>query len=158
MRPSTTLHTRIRRALSLPSLLFAGAILTIACRPETKPAQDAPGAPAASDPVAPHEPAASLEYLISSAGSDFRANTAGQIEVRQIRFGLRDTTGGQQSYVLCGEFRPRSAGVTAQWAPFATVETSRYEQWLGETRFCQTLSGEWNTADSLTTRLQGILQ
>jgi len=41
--------------------------------------------------------------------------------------------------------------------PFATVETSKYEQWLGETRFCRTLSGAWNTADSLTTRLQKAL-
>jgi hypothetical protein len=41
--------------------------------------------------------------------------------------------------------------------PFATVETSEYEQWLGETRFCQTLSGAWNTSDSLTTRLQRVL-
>jgi hypothetical protein len=38
--------------------------------------------------------------------------------------------------------------------PFATVELLQYEQWLGETRFCQTLSGAWNTSDSLTTLLQ----
>ncbi len=74
-----------------------------------------------------------------------------------MRFGLRDTTGGRESYVLCGDFRRRSEGDTARWVPFATVETSKYEQWLGETRFCQTLSGAWNTSDSLTTRLQRVL-
>jgi hypothetical protein len=109
---------------------------------------------AANDPTAPHERSASLDYLIASAGGDFRANARGLIEVRQVRFGLRDTTGGQESYVLCGDFRRKSEGQTAPWVPFATVETSRYEQWLGDTRFCQTVSGAWDTADSLTVRLQ----
>jgi hypothetical protein len=40
---------------------------------------------------------------------------------------------------------------------FATVEGTTYEQWLGETRYCQTLSGAWNTSDSLTTLLQRAL-
>jgi hypothetical protein len=109
---------------------------------------------AAVGPAAPHEQTASLRFLISSAANDFRAHTPGRIEVRNVRFGLRDTTAGQPSYVLCGDFRRRSEGDTAQWVPFATVEGTTYEQWLGETRYCQTLSGAWNTSDSLTTLLQ----
>ena len=75
-----------------------------------------------------------------------------------MRFGLRDTTAGQESYVLCGDFRRRSEGDAAQWVPFATLEMSEYEQWLGETRFCQTLAGAWNTSDSLTTLLQRAVE
>jgi hypothetical protein len=145
------------RVISPAWLAFAAAALLVACRPETGASQKTLSTPPAADPVAPHEHTASLGYLISSAGDDFRAHTPGRIEVRNVRFGVRDTTGGRKSYVLCGDFRRRSDGDTAQWVPFATVETSKYEQWLGETRFCQTLSGAWNTADSLTTRLQRAL-
>ena len=49
------------------------------------------------------------------------------------------------------------AGDTAQWLPFATVEMLQYEQWLGETRYCQTVSGAWESPDSLTTLLQKAL-
>ena len=63
----------------------------------------------------------------------------------------------EQSYVLCGDFRRRAEGDTAQWVPFATVEGTTYEQWLGETGYCQTVSGAWNAADSLTTLLQRAL-
>ena len=111
----------------------------------------------AAGPAAPHQQAASLGFLISSAAGDFRAHTPGRIEVRSVRFGLRDTTAGRQSYVLCGDFRRRAEGDTAQWVPFATVEGTTYEQWLGETGYCQTVSGAWNAADSLTTLLQRAL-
>ncbi len=105
-----------------------------------------------------HEHAASLGYLISSASADFRAHTPSPIRVRNVRFGLRDTTGGRESYVLCGEFRSSAPGAKAEWVPFATVETSKYEQWLGETSLCQIVSGSWDTSDSLTTRLQEALE
>lgn len=75
-----------------------------------------------------------------------------------MRFGLRDTTGGQESYVLCGDFRRRSGSDSARWVPFATVEGITYEQWLGETGYCQTVAGAWNSADSLTRLLQEKLQ
>jgi len=146
------------RVISRALLAFIAVALFGACRAETRASHGVSSTPPAADPVAPHELEASLAYLTSSAGNDFLANSPGRIEVRNVRFGLRDTTGGRQSYVLCGDFRRRADGDTAQWVPFATVETSKYEQWLGETRFCQTLSGAWNTADSLTTRLQRALE
>ena len=59
--------------------------------------------------------------------------------------------------MLCGDFRRSAAGDTAQWVPFATVEMLQYEQWLGETRYCQTVSGAWESPDSLTTLLQNAL-
>ena len=152
------MHISPFRVISPAWLACAAAALLVACRGESRAPQGVSSTPpTASDPAAPHEHEASLGYLISSAGDDFLANTPGRIEVRNVRFGLRDTTGGRESYVLCGDFRRRSDGESGQWVPFATVETSKYEQWLGETRFCQTLSGAWNTADSLTTRLQKAL-
>lgn len=51
----------------------------------------------------------------------------------------------------------RRAGDTAQWVPFATVEMPQYEQWLRETRHCQTVSGAWESSDSLTTLLRQAL-
>ncbi len=77
--------------------------------------------------------------------------------MRKVRFGLRDTTAEQESYVLCGDFRRGAEGDSAQWVPFATVEGIQYEQWLGETRYCQTIAGAWNTSDSLTALLQQTL-
>ncbi|HET7111164.1 MAG TPA: hypothetical protein VFI41_09835 [Gemmatimonadales bacterium] len=49
------------------------------------------------------------------------------------------------------------AGDTAQWLPFATVEMPQYEQCLGAIRWCQTVSGAWESPDSLTTLLQKAL-
>lgn len=132
-------------------LSFAAVLCLLGCRPEP---ETPPRGPSAPGPDAPHEQAASLRFLLSSSAGDFRAHTPGPLEVRHVRFGLRDTTAGQQSYVLCGDFRHRSGGDTAQWTPFATVEGTQYEQWLGETRYCQTIAGAWNTSDSLTALLQ----
>ena len=151
------MHISPFRVTSPAWLACVAAAVLVACRAETRAPQGVSSTPPAAGPAAPHAHEASLGYLISSAGDDFLANTPGRIEVRNVRFGLRDTTGGRESYVLCGDFRRRSDGESGQWVPFATVETSKYEQWLGETRFCQTLSGAWNTADSLTTRLQKAL-
>jgi hypothetical protein len=160
---ASTLADRMTRSFSLrlslhTSLSLAAAALLLACRPEPKPPADAASTSAAVRSAAPHGQTASLNYLMASAGDDFRANAHGPVEVRNVRFGLRDTTGGRASYVLCGEFRHRAGADTAQWVPFATVETSKYEQWLGETRFCQPLSGSWDDSDSLTTRLQQELR
>lgn len=149
-------QTNRSRITSQAWLAVAATALLFACDPEKGPSQAAQGTTAA-DPDAPHELTASLGYLISSAAEDFRTHSPGRVEVRTVRFGLRDTTGGRESYVLCGEFRRPSDGDSAPWTPFATVETSKYELWLGETTFCQTLSGAWNTSDSLTRRLQSAL-
>lgn len=111
-----------------------------------------------AESAAPHDAVASLAYLIASAGRDFKAHTAGPVEVRSVRYGLRDTTGGVQSHVLCGEYRRVTATDTTPWTEFSTVETSRYEQWLGETRYCQIIAGVWNKDDSVTVRLQKAIQ
>lgn len=74
-----------------------------------------------------------------------------------MRFGLRDTTGGKPSYVLCGDFRHGAGVDTAQWVPFATVEGNQYEQWIGQTHYCETIAGAWNASDSLTALLQQAL-
>jgi hypothetical protein len=150
-------HTPLARWSSSSWLPLAAAAILACCQSHPRAPEIASDSAAAA-PLAPHEETASLGFLLSSAASDFRAHTPGRVEVRNVRFGLRDTTAGKPSYVLCGDFRRRSEGDSAQWMPFATVEGTTYEQWLGETRYCQPVSGGWNAADSLTTLLQRALE
>jgi hypothetical protein len=69
------------------------------------------------------------------------------------------TPGGEEQYMLCGQFLPAREGGKAEWTPFATIKTSGYEQWIGTqaTGFCQGSSVIWGEGDDLSSRLQSRL-
>jgi metallo-beta-lactamase class B len=95
-----------------------------------------------------------VEFLLTSAAADFRAHDeSGAIEVRKVRSGYVSTPNGARHYRLCGEFRSETS--SEGWIPFATLETSGYEQWLGAqaATYCRDSGLTWLAGD-LSSRLQ----
>jgi len=96
-------------------------------------------------------PAEVLDYLLASAAADFRAHPpgAGPLRVRNARVGHAKNPDGAPSYRLCGQFQPGDAGA---WTNFATIKTSGYEHYLGDTRYCEGL--QWDGDADLSASLQ----
>ncbi|MDQ6892642.1 MAG: hypothetical protein M3167_08175 [Acidobacteriota bacterium] len=69
------------------------------------------------------------------------------------------TSQGEKQYRLCGEFLPAQDGGKAEWAAFATIKTSGYEQWLGaqSTSFCHGASFIRDDVGDLASSLQSRL-
>ena len=98
--------------------------------------------PASLDP-------ATVEFLLNSASSDFRAHGPAPARFRNVRAGYLLNTDGTKSYRLCGEFQ--KANDTA-WLHFVTLKTSGYEQYIGpETlSYCLVTSIVWDDRDLST--------
>ena len=97
------------------------------------------------------------DFLLTAAATDF--NTHRQVEparFRNVRLGHVTSASGEKAYRICGEFLPKGDPATGQWMRFATVQTSGYEQWLGEqsARYCHGSGFSWDQAADLSTRLQ----
>lgn len=94
---------------------------------------------ALSSPAAPAQPqaAAAETALLAHAADDFRQHMKPPPDqFRQVRLGQLTAPDGQTRTVLCGDFK---VGARGAWTPFATVQTSDYEQWVGggAQGFCQ---------------------
>jgi len=101
----------MRFAIALLTLVFAACSTT----PVSKPSTDSP-----------------MEFLLSSAATDFHAHRPPVVErFREVRFGHVSTPAGGKQYQLCGEFLPQQREGKAEWIPFATIKTSGFEQYLG---------------------------
>jgi hypothetical protein len=102
-----------------------------------------------------------LQFLLTSAATDFHAqHPSHAMDFRNVQIGYVLTPEGAKQYMLCGQFRPRIKD-KADWAPFVTIKTSGYEQWVGgqATSFCQRPSitwskGEWSS--SLQSRFDSL--
>jgi hypothetical protein len=130
------------------AVLFATSVL-IGCG-------KAPVARSESQAVSP----AVVQFLLTAAATDFHAHRPPDpVRFRDVRIGHVMTPGGEQQYVLCGEFLPAHEGGKAEWTPFATIKTSGYEQWIGAqaATFCQGSSVVWDTVDDLSSSLQSRL-
>jgi hypothetical protein len=96
------------------------------------------------------------QFLLTSAANDFHArHPAHSISFRKVRLGHVMTPEGEKHYMLCGQFQRVSAKAKADWAPFATIKTSGYEQYLGDqaASFCKRPSIIWDKED-LSSALQ----
>ena len=115
------------------------------------------GLPVADEPQQRNASANSeIEFLIASAASDFQKQRPPHpVRFRNVRSGYVTTADGARQYRLCGEFLPASEDGKAEWTPFATIRTSPYEQWLGQSAsgFCQDPAMTWDKRD-LSSRLQ----
>lgn len=107
---------------------------------------------------APREPdpwaRALAQQLAAYAASDFAATGERVAAVRGVHLRLREGTDDEApAWMLCGEFRRDQA-----WAPFATLETDPYEQWLGgqAEALCATAE-RVEVAGDLTSALQARL-
>ena len=105
-------------------LALSTTIVLLACDGTAKPGGDSGTQAASTDPAV-------VDSLITWAATDFRAQRAPKpVRFRAVQSGYVVITGDERQYRLCGEFSPASEG-DADWIPFATIRTSRYEQWLG---------------------------
>ncbi|MFL5560737.1 MAG: hypothetical protein ACJ79K_04595 [Gemmatimonadaceae bacterium] len=101
-----------------------------------------------------------VEYLLASAAADFHDHgPSGPVRVRDVRLEHFTDANGGAHYMLCGQFLATQQGSAGDWTPFATVKTSRFEQWLGSQAagFCEGPSVARDTAGDLSSSLQSRL-
>jgi hypothetical protein len=101
-----------------------------------------------------------VEFLLTSAASDFHSHRPPDpVRFRDVRIGHVMTPGGEARYRLCGQFLPAEEGARAEWTPFATIQTSGYEQWIGAQAagYCQGSSIIWDNEGDLSSSLQSRL-
>ena len=100
------------------------------------------------------------QSLLTAAATDFHTHVrSDSVRFRNVRIGHVLTPSGAEQYMLCGQFLPAQEGGKAEWAPFATIKTSGYEQWNGAQAagFCQASSVLWDKEGDLTSSLQSRL-
>jgi len=101
-----------------------------------------------------------VQFLLAAAATDFHTHRPPDpVRFRDVRIGHVMTPGGEEQYMLCGQFLPAREGGDAEWTPFATIKTSGYEQWNGAQAagFCQQSSVIWDKEGDLSSLLQGRL-
>ena len=101
-----------------------------------------------------------VQFLLTAAATDFRTHRPPDpVRFRDVRIGHVVTPGGNEQYMLCGQFLPAQEGGNAEWTPFATIKTSGYEQWIGAqaARFCQGSSVIWDKVGDLSSSLRSRL-
>lgn len=134
---------RVRRAAVLAALMAATG--TAAACHHAVPPQGAV--------LPPH-----AEFLLASAAIDFHDHGMATVRFRHVRIGYLPLANGERQYRMCGEFRP-AGGEKPEWIPFATIQTSGYEQWLGAEaagycRGVRWIDGRWTSA--LQARLDAL--
>lgn len=100
---------------------------------------------------------AAVDALLTTTATDFHAHRPPEpSQFRAVRAGTLATPGGSSQPLICGEFLPLQTDGNAQWTRFATIKTSGYEQWLGNTAlaFCQNPAVSWQPGDWSTTLQQ----
>jgi hypothetical protein len=128
----------------LPILLLAALLAACATSAPT-------GTPRATGPAATAAAASPKDYLLDSSASDFRTHPPTPLGFRNVRYGQFDAD-GVVSHRLCGEFEVTRADGRPEWVKFATLKTSGYEQWLGDTTYCSG-KAQWMPGD-LSAELQ----
>ena len=103
-----------------------------------------------------------VEYLLTSAATDFHTHgPPPPLRFRDVRSGYVMTPDGRKQYRLCGSFSAAQESRDVEWTPFATIQTSGYEHWLGAQaeNFCRRSSVAWDKGDlssSLQSRLESL--
>ena len=138
-------------------VIFAACSTAPVARNESQTASPAPTPAAQSNNASTDH---NLEYLLTSAASDFRAHRPPDpARFREVRFGHLKTAGGNETDILCGQFQPSQGGDKAEWMPFVTIKTSGYEQYLGNqaNTYCRDPSAVWQSDIDLSSTLQSRL-
>jgi hypothetical protein len=88
--------------------------------------------------------AADRGYLLDSAAADFRTHGPVPAGLRNVRFGYVESAGGGAMAIVGGE-----------WIAFTTLQTSKYEQYIGGQGdgFCKRPAFGWDKYD-LSAELQ----
>lgn len=101
-----------------------------------------------------------VQFLLTAAATDFHTHRPPDpVRFRDVRIGHVVTPDGKELYMLCGQFLPAQEGGKAEWTPFATIKTSKYEQWIGAQAltFSQGPSVIWDKVGDLSSLLQSRL-
>lgn len=96
------------------------------------------------------------QYLLTSAATDFHKNVrSDSLRFREVRLGHLVTPSGEEQHLLCGQFLSAQESGKVEWAPFATIKTSGFEQWNGAQAefYCKRSSITWDK-DDLSSALQ----
>lgn len=132
-----------------PAILLGTCILA-ACGAGSGARSGTPARTPAADSAA--------EFLLTAAATDFHTHQPPDpVGFREVRMGRVRTPGGEEQYLLCGQFLPAQGGDTAEWTPFVTIKTSDYEQWIGAQSasfHCQAPGVTWDPAGDLSASLQ----
>jgi hypothetical protein len=116
--------------------------------------------PAASSELRKAPPDSVMQFLLASAASDFHSHgPPNPVRFRDVRLGHMKNPNGEVQYFLCGEFLPAPKESTGEWRPFATIQTSGYEQWIGAQAagFCNGKSVILDDVSNLSAALQSRL-
>jgi len=110
-------------------------------------------APAVPGGPPPGTDDASRNYLLESAAADFHEHGPAPSRFRNVRYGVVEGAGGGSMPLICGEFQTVAKG--EEWIAFATLQTSKYEQWIGGQGkgFCDRPAFGWDKED-LSAELQ----
>jgi hypothetical protein len=134
--------------------VFVSSLVLAACgAAPPDPSSSKQAKPSTSTPV---------EFLLTSAATDFRAHRPPYpSRFRDVRIGYLTNPDGTRQYRMCGAFLPASEGGKAEWIPFATIQTSGYEQYVGgqAATYCGTSSFVYEEGDfssSLQNRLDSL--
>ncbi len=98
-----------------------------------------------------------LQFLLATASDEFRTHRPpSPVRFRDVRFGHMIDPAGAKHYLLCGEYLPAPDQDKAGWTPFATINTSGYEQWLGgqAAGYCRRPTVVWHNEGDLSSALQ----
>ena len=101
-----------------------------------------------------------VQFLLTAAATDFHTHRPPYpVRFRDVRIGHVMTPGGEEQYMLCGQFLPAQETGDAEWTAFATIRTDPYEQWIGAqaSAWCQQTSITWDEEGDLSSLLQSQL-
>lgn len=101
-----------------------------------------------------------VQFLLAAATTDFHDHRLPDpMRFRDVRVGRVLNGSGEEQFLLCGQFLSAQQAGAAEWAPFATIKTSGYEQYVGAqaASFCQGPGVRWDTAGDLSSALQSRL-
>ncbi len=121
-----------------------------------------PAGPAETSAAAPRSAPvdSALQFLLTASAADFHKHSPPYpARFRDVRLGRFTAAGGDEQYMLCGEFLPAKEGGNAEWIPFVTIKTSGYEQMIGpqSANLCRNSSVIWDKLEDLSSALQSRL-
>ena len=134
-------------------VFLISTIVLIGCKTNSVPRSQAETSRPAQAPAQEQQKASTdtpLQFLLNAAASDFHSQHAPHtIQFRKVRAGHITTPDGQTQYLMCGQFLQAQPKDKSEWAPFVTIKTSGYEQYLGEqaASFCERPALVWDDRD-----------
>jgi hypothetical protein len=132
-------------------------------------AKEAAAAAAAAAAVAKEEAAAAaevipdsiVEFLLESSVKDFRMTQQPLPEAfRNLSFGYLEGENQIRRFLMCKEFSYQNESGDVVWRHFATIQTSDYEQWVGnkQSDYCRDATPLSYSGDDLPAELLKRLQ